>query len=182
MSNMKLLEALNHGPLTEGLELLPAKLDSIMARSLILKIVMQESGGIHRDQLERNGKNTVLGPALGLGQFERGGACTGLLRHPATKALTEHVLDHYGIEATPDAFWRALANNDGLAMAACRLNLLWLPAKLPLVDNLEEGHRQYLEAWRPGAWDRGSAEQRLSLVRHWRRIHDEVNSYFRLYD
>lgn len=179
MSNRKLLDNLNRGPLDEGLSLLPAKFDSIKARALILKIVLQESLGIHRDQLERNGKNTVLGPALGLGQFERGGACTALLRHPVTKPHILSVLKRLGVEATPDAFWRALKVDDVLAMAACRINLMWLPQALPEIDDAHESHRQYVQAWQPGAWTRGDAEQRQELEKKWEKIHHEVNNYFR---
>lgn len=179
MSNAKLLRSLHRGPLEEGMALLPAKFDSLKARALILKIVMQESMGIYRDQLERNGKNTVLGPALGLGQFERGGACTSLLRHPVTKEHIRNVLRYFGIPATPDAFWRALATNDVLAMAACRINLLWLPQALPAIDDAEEGHKQYIQAWQPGAWTRGDNAQREELTAKWLRIHNEVNHYLR---
>ena len=173
-----LLHTLNTGPLTQGLALLPDKFDSIKARALILKIVLQESLGIYRDQLAKNGKNTVLGPALGLVQFERGGACTTLLRHPVTKPYIEHVLRYYGVPATPDAFWRALKDNDSLAMAAARINLLWLPKPLPEIHDAKESHAQYLEAWRPGAWFNGSRYMRDELEERWQRIHEEVNAYF----
>ena len=182
MSNAKLLDNLNHGPLNQGLATLPAKFDSIRARALILKIVMQESKGIYRDQLERDGRNTVLGPALGLGQFERDGACTSLLKHPVTKPYMLHVLSVYGIEPKPDAFWRALKYNDALAMAACRINLLWLPAPLPDIDDHAESHRQYIQAWQPGAWTRGSQDMRKELEERWLKIHHEVNNYFRNLD
>lgn len=173
-----LLHSLNTGPLTEGLSLLPKTRDTIQARALILKIVLAESLGIYRDQLEANGTNTVLGPALGLAQFERGGACTALLRHPRTRALCRTILKHYGVEATPDAFWRALKFNDALAMAAARINLIWLPEALPEITNASESHRQYIKAWRPGAWDRGSQENRRKLIDKWNEIHVRVNKYF----
>lgn len=179
MSNSKLIHALNHGPLTQGLARLPARYDSLRARVLILKIVLNESKGIYRDQLEKDGTNTVLGPALGLGQFERGGACTSLLRHPVTAQLTRNILGHYGVATTPDAFWRALKVNDALAMAACRINLLWLPQALPDIDDTHEGHLQYIQAWQPGAWTRGSTQARRNLTARWNRYHDEVNRYFR---
>lgn len=172
-----LLHQLNTGPLTEGLKLLPARLDTVAARALILKIVLKESNGVYRDQLEANGKNTVIGPALGLAQFERGGACTALLKHPLTKADTLRVLAHYGVTATPDAFWRALAVNDGLAMAAARINLVWLPEALPAITDAAESHRQYVKAWRPGAWDRGSTADRQKLLERWQAIHTRVNEY-----
>lgn len=182
MSNKNLLNQLNRGPLDEGLSLLPAKFDSIKARALILKIVMQESLGIYRDQLERDGRNTVLGPALGLGQFERGGACTALLRHPVTKPHLLSVLKRLGVPATPDAFWRALKYDDVLAMAACRINLMWLPQALPDIDDADEAHHQYIQAWQPGAWTRGSAAMREELLERWQKIHLEVNNYFRNLD
>ena len=182
MSNAKLLHQLNHGPLTDGLALLPQRFDSIRARALILKIVLQESMGIYRDQLERDGRNTVLGPALGLGQFERGGACTSLLKHPVTKPYTHHVLKHFDIPITPDAFWRALKVNDTLAMAACRINLMWLPQALPDIDDEHESHEQYVQAWQPGAWTRGSKYMKDELLERWHRIHMEVNNYLRTGD
>lgn len=182
MTNFALINQLNHGPLTEGLALLPARYDSIKARALILKIVLMESMGIYRDQLEANGKNTVLGPALGLGQFERGGACTSLLRHPVTRDHTRRVLDYYSVPNTPDAFWRALKTNDALAMAACRINLMWLPQALPALDDAHEAHTQYVQAWQPGAWSRGDAAKRADLLARWQRIHETVNNYFRTED
>lgn len=182
MSNAKLLHSLNHGPLDEGLALFPQRFDSIKARALILKIVLQESMGIYRDQLERGGVQTVLGPALGLGQFERGGACTSLLNHGLTKPYALHLLKFFGIEPTPDALWRALKTNDTLAMAMCRLNLLWLPAALPAIDDEHESHRQYVQAWQPGAWTRGSVHMKEELLERWGCIHNEVNSYLRTGD
>lgn len=178
MTNPSPLPAISRN-LDMAMAMLPIKLDSIKARALVMKIVLQESLGIYRDQLERDGRNTVLGPALGLAQFERGGACTSLLNHAATRPLILSLLKAFDIRPTADAFWRALPANDVLALAAARVNLYWLPQALPAIDNANEGFEQYLAAWRPGAWSRGTPEKRQQLRHKWNGYHAQVNEFLR---
>lgn len=56
-----------------------------------------------------------------------------------------------------------------LAAGLARL-LLWSdPGRLPSEDDVEGAWRLYLKTWRPGAYDRGTAEQRAELRAKWGR-------------
>lgn len=167
------LHSLYTGPIAEGLKLLPAHMNTLPARAQMLKMCLQESLGIHRDQLEKGGKNVVIGPALGLWQFERGGACTALLKHAATKGFVRHLCAHFGIEANPDAVWRALKVNDVFAAAMARINLYWLPQALPDIHDEQGGFEQYIEAWQPGAFKRDP----VGVRKKWHLNHIDVIDY-----
>jgi hypothetical protein len=131
---------------------LPPKMNSPEASALILAIGLQESQFMARRQLPRR-PGGPPGPAKGLWQFERGGGVAGVMKHAKTKgpllaALTElryaeamgHSLDLYNI----------IEHNDVVACVFARLNLWWLPAKLPGQHDPDGAWKQYLQAWKPG--------------------------------
>lgn len=170
----QLLHRINHGPLTDGLRLLPSKMDSLKARKLLLTIGLQESRLTERDQLERGGRNLVLGPALGLWQFEPGGV-RGVLNHPSTKGYALDLCAHFGVQPSPDTLWRALKIHDDLAAAVARLNLWWAKDPLPDIDDEQGGWDYYLNCWRPGAVKRDP----IGLREKWGRNHRMVLDYLR---
>lgn len=146
-----------------ALSILPSNMDSPIARVLVLANGLQESQFLHRDQLEKGGKNTVLGPALGWWQFERGGATLGVLRHKATASLAERFCKARGVRPDIQAVWRSLADDDVLAAGMARL-LLWTDGlRLPSMGDVEGAWLLYLRTWNPGAYARGDAAARREL-------------------
>jgi hypothetical protein len=125
-----------------ALSLLPAKMSSPEAIAQLVAIGMQESGLMHRKQIN--------GPANGLLQFELGGGIAGVLRHQETRDDIRKVLKALCYGDTPMTSYNAIEHNDVLACAYGRL-LLWTePKKLPTARQPDEGWRQYLNTWRPG--------------------------------
>ncbi|MCY1303002.1 hypothetical protein D9M70_526890 [compost metagenome] len=61
------------------------------------------------------------------------------------------------------AIWRALEHDDVLAAGFARL-LLWSdPKPLPLAGDEQGAFDLYLRTWRPGAYHRGTPEQKSAL-------------------
>lgn len=150
----------------EAFRLLPPKTGTYSAKVMLLAIGLQESRLEHRRQLVGKPPRPT-GPAMGLWQFERGGGVAGVLRHAASRALAEQVCKARGVAPTPSAVWGALRRDDVLAACFARL-LLWTdPKPLPEVGEVEVAWRLYLRTWRPGAYDRGSPEQRGALRKKW---------------
>jgi hypothetical protein len=69
-----MLDKINREIITPALAMLPAKLDTLLARRHMLAITLQEADGVHRFQVLAGGKK---GPARGLWQFEEGGGVKG---------------------------------------------------------------------------------------------------------
>lgn len=157
--------------LNAGLALLPPSMDTHAARVLLLTFGLQESGFKHRDQLEKSGKNTVLGPALSYWQFERGGGVLGVLTHPASRNYAKRVCDAVGVEPESRAVWERMATDDALGCAFARL-LIWTdPLALPSESDAESAWRLYLRTWRPGAYTRGTPDQKKALRAKFERNH-----------
>lgn len=139
--------------LPTALAMLPPKLDSPEARAFLLAIMLQESKGLHRDQLDPKRLN---GPALGLWQFEEFGAVHGVLTHPTTRKHARTLLEVLRYDVTVPLMdlrrntWEAIEHNDLLACGFARLNLLWLPDTLPKRNESARGYQQYLATWKPG--------------------------------
>lgn len=146
---LKLIKETDLGPITQALRLLPIALDSPRARAQMLKIGLQEGRLFYRDQIDKGGKNTVLGPALSVYQFERGGV-RGVLTHPATKKMALEVCKARGVTPTTQEVWRAMATDDVLAAAMCRLNLYWHSKPLPDMHSQWDSWQYYIDCWRPG--------------------------------
>lgn len=166
---------LNTLAITPALALLPERMDTPDARRMLICIALQESALKYRQQVLRHGRRwwEWRGPARGWPQFEPAGL-RGVLTHPASRGYAAHVLTTLGYDS-PAALmpaWltsahEALKHNDTLAMAMARLLLWTLPQAM--ATEVEGGLAQYLNAWRPGAWSRGTQAQRLALREKWGR-------------
>ena len=144
-SRASFLARYNDEVLEEALALLPAKMDSVRARVLMLAIGLQESRFEHRRQ--------IRGPAKSHFQFELGGV-RGVLTHEATKVHAMRICRRrgvpVGVPGWMGAAHRALEKDDILAACFARLNLWWDPAPLPAVDDAAASWALYLRTWRPG--------------------------------
>lgn len=149
--------------LDAALALLPSNMDTPSARVLLLAFGLQESRFEHRDQLERDGRNTALGPALSFWQFERAGGVLGVLQHKASRIHADRICKARGVNADSRAVWERMAVDDVLGAAFARL-LIWTdPIAMPAPTDTEAAWRLYLRTWRPGAYTNGSPETKQSL-------------------
>lgn len=139
------LSTTNETILAPALALLPAKMDSKLARVMMLAIGMQESRFEHRRQVLNGGGK---GPAASFWQMERGGGVRGVLNHPASRDLALKVCAARGVKPDEMSVWQALETDDILGACFARL-LLWTDPK-PLPDNSDDGWSLYLRVWRPG--------------------------------
>lgn len=130
-----------------ALELLPARMDTVAARVMLLANGLQESRFQHRRQ--------IGGPARGFWQFEKGtrasrGGVWGVFLHPASKDHLAALCRARSVACDPDAIYAALEYDDVLAAGVARL-LLWTdPKALPAVGDVEAAWALYLRTWRPG--------------------------------
>lgn len=155
-----------------ALRMLPAAMDSMQARVIMLAIAGQEADFRHRYQV----LNTpgVKGPARGLWQFERGGGTAGVLRHSSSKSHARSFAQQRLGSTDVAAVWMALEHDDILAAIYARL-LLWTdPKALPEVGDVEGAWQLYLRCWRPGAWTRGSEAQRARLRSKWAAYYSQA--------
>lgn len=120
--------------------------DSFDARRVLLAIALQESGLRHRRQVVAGGAEN--GPAASFWQFEKGGACRGVLEHRAVAPHAAELCEAFNVQATPAGLWEAMRYQDIVAAAMARLLIYTLPQKLP--TSTAAGWQQYLAAWRPG--------------------------------
>jgi len=128
--------------LLPALSMLPERMNTQAARAMLLAIGLQESRFTHRRQ--------IRGPARGFWQFETAGV-RGILTHPLTRRPITGVLHRLGYRLNEAAELRpVLEHNDLLAAAFARLNLWWLPQRLPNDAQPVQAWEQYIEAWRPG--------------------------------
>lgn len=165
------LTAILHSAIEPALALLPSIMDTPSARVLLLAFGLQESRFEHRDQLEKGGKNTALGPALSFWQFERAGGVLGVLQHKASRIHAVRICTARGVNADSRAVWRRMAVDDVLGAAFARL-LIWTdPLALPLASDAESAWRLYLRTWRPGAYTRGTDAQKKALRDKFERNH-----------
>jgi len=128
--------------LLPALSMLPEQMNTQAARAMLLAIGLQESRFTHRRQ--------IRGPARGFWQFEVGGV-RGVMTHRLTRLPLNEVLQrlqYRNNEATD--MQPVLEHNDILAAVFARLNLWWLPQRLPTAEQPVHAWEQYLEAWRPG--------------------------------
>lgn len=136
--------------LPTALSLLPAKMDSVPARAMLLAIGLQESRFEHREQ--------IGGPARGFWQFEKGGGVHGVLEHPASQSLILAQLRSMAYDAKVETSYEAIVDNDVLACLFARL-LLWThPKALPARHDTDGAWHYYERTWRPGkphrkTWD-----------------------------
>lgn len=143
--------------------LLPVAMRSDKATALLIAIGLHESGFTARRQLR--------GPAHGFWMCERGGGVKGVLTHPRTATPALAVFDALQYSRRPtdtiarvgSEVFEAITHNDVFACCVARLLLWTLPAPLPAPDDPADAFAQYLEAWRPGAYTRGTEAQRIEI-------------------
>lgn len=171
------LTAILHSAIEPALALLPSIMDTPSARVLLLAFGLQESRFEHRDQLEKGGKNTALGPALSFWQFERAGGVLGVLQHKASRIHAVRICTARGVNADSRAVWRRMAVDDVLGAAFARL-LIWTdPIAMPAPTDEEAAWRLYLRTWRPGAYERGSESQRQELRAKFAKNHAAARQF-----
>lgn len=154
------IDVIVRGVIPNGLALLPSRMDTTAARVMLAAIQQQEDPQQRRRQWP-------TGPARGLWQFEQGGGVKGVLTHKASRAYAIEACKARNVEPEPATVWKVLEHDDLLACAFARL-LLWTdPASLPTPGYPAAAFQVYLRTWRPGAWARGSAEQRDALRAKW---------------
>lgn len=155
-----------------ALKLLPAQMDTPQARVMLLAIGLQESNFAHRRQLVGDPPQPV-GPAKSFWQAELGGGMVhGVRVHPATQQHAAALYAARGVAPNDRAVWDAIENDDVLAAGLARLLLFSDPARLPVAEDVEGAWQLYLRTWRPGAWARGTPEQRKALRLKWATKHD----------
>lgn len=139
------------GAVNKALYLLPHQMHTPEARVMLYAIGLQESRFEHRRQLIKKGGQLVpLGPAKGWFQFERGGGCTGVVTHQASRYWMHNVCQVRGVAFNATAIWNAIEHDDVLAAAAARLLLFTDPRKLPALGDEAGAWNLYIRTWRPG--------------------------------
>lgn len=125
-----------------ALGLLPAKMDTPVARVQLLAMGLQETRFETRLQ--------VGGPAHGFWQGEKGGSITGVLRSAATKAYAEALCRARNVPPAPASVYWSMTEDDVLAAGIARLTLYADPAPLPTLGDAAAAWDCYLRNWRPG--------------------------------
>lgn len=163
-------QLLNTLAISPALSLLPERMDSREARLMLLAICLHESGGLRfRRQVAyyRDGV-PVHGPARGFPNFERIGVA-GVLEHRASKGPARAFVKALVYPFDAGVLHHACEHNDVLSLGLARLNLWTLPRALPQWGDPKEAFGQYIAVWRPGAYTKGSANERGKLRARWDR-------------
>ena len=143
-----------------ALAMLPARMRSREAIVMLLAIGLQESLFKYRRQMGN-------GPARGLWQFEMMGGVNGVLQHRSSAKLALDACRDRSVTAAADDVHAKLEHDDVLAAVFARL-LLWTdPKPLPALNDIETAWQLYLRTWRPGAYARGTDEQKAALRKKW---------------
>lgn len=164
------LQNIHQQAIVPALALLPARMNSKEALVMLFVIGLQESKFEHRRQMGN-------GPARGFWQFERDGGTAGVLRHKSSHIYALAVCKQRGLtdlkEAelikghTPNSIveraYHAFEHDDVLAAVFARL-LFWTdPKALPVLGDVDGAFSLYIRTWRPGAYSRGTDQQRSDL-------------------
>jgi hypothetical protein len=141
----------------EAFTLLPAAMNTPAAHVMLHAIGLQESRFQYRRQMVGNPPRPT-GPAKGFWQFERGGGCTGVVSHPASRYWMAQVCKARGVTFNATAIWNAIEHDDVLAAATARLLLFTDPRRLPDTTDTKGAWNLYIRTWRPGkphrsTWD-----------------------------
>jgi hypothetical protein len=164
--------------IVDGLGLLPWQMNTQDAWALLLTFGMQESLLQHRRQLiRRAGRLVPEGPAKGLWQFERGGGCKGIVEHHTSRYWTHHICKVRGVQFNATGLWNGLETDDVLAAAAARLLIFTDPHRLPVASDERGAWNLYIRVWRPGAWTRGTPEERAELRSKFQRYHAQALAF-----
>ena len=146
--------------ITPAYALLPANMRSREATVLLLAIGLQESAFKYRRQIK--------GPARSFWQFEFGGGFRGVQLHGSTAKHAEKLAFDRGYASlNPREQFDCMELDDVFAAGMARL-LLWTDSKaLPALDRPDDAFDYYLRNWRPGAYTRGTPEQRAEIRSRW---------------
>lgn len=156
----KLSDVIEHA-IRPAYALLPASMRSREATVLLLAIGLQESEFKHRRQIK--------GPARGFWQFEFAGGFRGVLNHSTTAQHAMMLGDARGYARQTEAEQFSQLELDDVYAAGIARLLLWTdPKALPALNQPGAAFDYYIRNWRPGAYTRGSAEQRAEIERRWR--------------
>lgn len=148
-----------------ALAMLPARMRSRESVVMLLAIGLQESLFMYRRQMGN-------GPARGWWQFEKMGGVAGVMQHRSSRDLAQDICVARGVaKLRPEVFintvYQKLESDDVLAAAFARL-LLWTdPKPLPALNDIDSAWQLYLRTWRPGAYTRGTGEQKSELRKKW---------------
>ncbi|MBT2322512.1 hypothetical protein J7E62_09160 [Variovorax paradoxus] len=135
--------------ISPALALLPARMDSVEARVMLLAIGLQESKFEHRYQVLNGTKRK--GPARSFWQQEEGGGIKGIYNHAASRPHLEHICLLRSVPFGVRQIWEAIENDDVLAAGAARLLLFTDALPLPDVDDVDGAWKLYaVRCWRPG--------------------------------
>jgi hypothetical protein len=152
--------------------LLTAKFDGAAARIQVLANGMQETGFQTRQQIGG-------GPGRSYWQFEQAGGIRGVLTHPATKAYARAICGLRAVAPVESDVYAAFLSDDLLACAFARL-LLWTdPNPLPQIGDEKGAWALYHRTWRPGAFDRGNAQQQAEVLARWHNSYSAAFSSVR---
>lgn len=133
-------------PYDQAFELMPARMDSPLARKFLTAIGLQESRLIYQKQ--------IRGPARGLWQFEQGtpqsrGGVWGIYLHPKSRPHLESACSLLCIPCDPVAIYQSLEGVDDRIDIVCARLLLWTnPRALPTTEQAAWDY--YVDTWRPG--------------------------------
>lgn len=143
--------------------LLPEAMRSDKATAMLVGIGLHESDGFRARRQYRGG------PAHGFLQFERQ-TVKALMLHPASQAAVDGLINalSYRLPKATVArqaleVFNAMSDNDTLTFGMGR-SLLWT-VPMPLVGAEEPGEafRQYLAGWQPGAYKRGTEDEKVKI-------------------
>lgn len=146
-------EILNSTIFPAAFSLLPAGMDSVQARAMLLAIGLQESKLRDRAQLVGGAVewwHSIDPPANSYYQFENV-SIRLMLQHSVARHLLIPALSalDYPVDA-PGIIHEAVRDNDILATILARALLRTVPEALPEQREQQRGWEQYLWAWRPG--------------------------------
>ena len=129
----------------ESYALLPVKMDTPEARRQQAAIGYQETKYLTR--LQYGG-----GPARGYWQMEETGGVHGVMNFKPDggkiAALARSVCHARGVPFVRHDVWKAMATDDVLGAAFCRLLMYTDAYSVP--KNIHDGWSMYLRTWRPG--------------------------------
>lgn len=142
--------------------LLPANMRSREATVMLLAIGLQESAFKHRRQIK--------GPAKSFWQFELGGGFRGVQKHRSTEHHARMLADARGYARMTEGEQFSQMELDDVFGAGMARLLLWTdPKALPALNRPDDAFEYYLRNWRPGAYTRGTPEQRADIRSRWLR-------------